>query len=330
MGILAAIELGCWTVSRVLWDAPAPLVPVYLLGAFAGLAAAVAIRRVLRPRSPRAGWSSVLCGTALAGSAASLFLPLKYAIPRAIPFWLDMPLASAERALFGADPWAIFDRALGWAAAPIDRIYGLWLPVQLLVLFTVMLEPPSRAKSHALMAYALAWAVLGVAAATAFSSAGPIFVDRVFGGTAFAALHEALRDRGAWVVLAESDRMWASMATGRPGLVAGISAVPSMHVAISVWIVLTSRAMGSRLTPLALIYAALMWVGSVQLGWHYLSDGAVGMLGMLATWALAGGLQRWSMSQRPRAGLARGTGEAGLPKKARRAKAEADFVPDAL
>ena len=39
-----------------------------------------------------------------------------------------------------------------------------------------------------------------------FSSAGPIFYDRLFGGTAFAALRETLQSRGAWVALAESDR----------------------------------------------------------------------------------------------------------------------------
>jgi membrane-associated phospholipid phosphatase len=30
-----------------------------------------------------------------------------------------------------------------------------------------------------------------------------------------------------------------------------------------------------------------MWVASVQLGWHYFSDGLAGLLGTLALWWLA-------------------------------------------
>ena len=135
--------------------------------------------------------------------------------------------------------------------------------------------------------------MLGVVAATLLSSAGPIFYDRIFGGTAFAALRETLRARGAWLVLAEFDRMWASLASVRPGLAAGISAVPSIHVAICVWSVLVARAMAPRAAPYAFVYAALIWIGSVQLGWHYITDGLVGALGMLAIWPLGSMLQRY-------------------------------------
>lgn len=292
VAIMTSIELACWAVNWALGRAPAPSLLTYVPLAFVGLAAAMVLRMALRRRSSQATRSSLVIGTLLVGVGASVFLPLKYAIPRVVPFWLDRPLASAERSLFGADPWLLLDRAFGWAAAPVDRLYGLWLPVQLLVLFTVMLEPPSRQKSRALMAYSLAWVLLGVAAATVLSSAGPIFYDRLLDDRAFASLHEMLRNRGAWMVLAESDGMWRSFATGHPSLVAGISAVPSMHVAISFWIALAARAMSPRLTPLALLYAVAIWVGSVQLGWHYVSDGAAGALGMVAIWALAGLLER--------------------------------------
>jgi hypothetical protein len=199
---------------------------------------------------------------------------------------LDVPLATVERNLFAADPWLLLDQLVGWAVVPIDRLYGLWLPTQLFVLFNVMLEPPSTMKSRALIAYSLAWFLLGAVAAVFLSSAGPLFYDTVFGGSTFASLHDMLRNRGAWVVIAESDRMRQSLVSGRPGFVAGISAVPSVHVAISLWMFLTARAMAPRLAPLAAIYFAFIWLGSVQLGWHYVSDGLVGAVGMLAIWAL--------------------------------------------
>jgi hypothetical protein len=292
--VLAAVtvaELAWWLVSWSLGYAPAPFLSSYLAAAFGALACATLLRKLLTPRAPGPAWASVLPATALVGAGASLFLPLKYAIPRWIPFWLDPPLAKAERALLGADPWRVLDHLFGWAAVPLDGLYGLWLPTQALVLFMVILQPASPAKSRALITYVLAWLILGVVAATLLSSAGPIFYDRLFGGQAFAALPEALRHRGAWVALAESDRMWASLASARPGLVAGISAVPSIHVAVSVWIFLAARTLAPRAAPLALGYAAVIWLGSVQLGWHYASDGLAGALGMLALWALSGKIE---------------------------------------
>lgn len=291
LAIMAAVtlaEFAYWAANWSAGVAPLPWLLTYLGLAYAGLAAALLLRAVTRPRSKRASWPVLMIGTTLVGIGASLFLPLKFAIPEQIPFWLDAPLAALERALFAVDPWQLLDRHLGWATVPLDRLYGLWLPVQSLFLFTVMLEPPSRAKSRVLIAYSLAWFVLGVVAAALCSSAGPIFFDRVFGGNEFALLGETLRSRGASMALAESDTMWSAMASDHPGLVAGISAVPSLHVAISLWIFLTVRTMAPRGAALALVYFLLIWLGSVQLGWHYVSDGLVGAVGMLAIWAVAG------------------------------------------
>lgn len=287
MGSVTLTALACWAVSWNAGFAPLPLLGTYLALAFAGLGAAWALQGISRSRRDPPAWPSLVIGTTLVGLAASLFLPLKYAIPQVVPFWLDAPLVAADRALFGADPWQILDHYLGWATVPLDLIYGLWLPTQLLVMFTVMLAPPSPAKSRALVAYSLAWLVLGVVCATLFSSVGPIFHDRVFGGSEFTALGETLRTRGAAMVLIESETMWLAFSSEQPGLVAGISAFPSLHVAISLWIVLVARTMAPRLTGLALIYFALISLGSVQLGWHYIGDGIGGAIGMFAVWKLA-------------------------------------------
>ena len=82
---------------------------------------------------------------------------------------------------------------------------------------------------------------------------------------------------------------WASFADARPGLVAGISAVPSLHVAISLWIFLVARSLDRRAAALAFAYFLVMWIASVQLGWHYAVDGLAGALGMLLVWRIASG-----------------------------------------
>lgn len=286
LAILTASELVWWALSWRAGSAPAPRVGTYLALAMASLVVALALRLSLRPRGRQAGWPVVLIATALIGFGASLFLPLKYAIPTEVSFWLDVPLAVGERQVFGTDPWRIADGLFGWALVPSDRVYGLWLPVQSLVLFSVILLPPSRAKSRALIAYSLAWFLLGVVAAMLCASAGPIFYDRLFGGHDFAALSVRLGE-SAWMAQREANAMWSSFASGRPGLVAGISAMPSIHVAISFWIWLTARRLAPRWAPVALAYAVFVWIASVQLGWHYVSDGLAGLLGMLAVWWLA-------------------------------------------
>lgn len=292
MAGLVVIELAWWATERRIGAAPAPLLATYLFLAFGGLAVAVALRLALRLTHSDAPWPAVVAGAFLVAIGASAFLPLKYAIPSEVPFWLDHPLAAMDRAIFGGDSWLLFDRLLGWAARPMDWLYGCWLPTQLLVMFLVMLSRPSPMKSRSLIAYGLAWFLLGAVAAVLLSSAGPLFYDRVFGGDTFARLTETLQNRGAWLALAESNRMWISMTSHEPGLAAGISAMPSIHVAISLWIFLTARTMAPRGSSAAFIYFVLIWIGSVQLGWHYASDGLVGALGMLGLWGLAQMLER--------------------------------------
>jgi len=298
MAALASIEVVWWAMAWRAGVAPTPFVATYFSIAFACLATALALRLALRMTPSGAAWPTVLAGTLLIAIGASLFLPLKYAIPSEIPFWLDHWLAVAEESLFGADPWLVLDRLFWWTTLPLDRLYGAWLPFQLVIAFLVILSRPSPEKSRSLIAYSLAWFLLGVVAALLLSSVGPLFYDRAFGGDTFASLGATLRERGAWIALSESDQMWTSLASGRPGLVAGISAMPSIHVAISLWIVLTARTMRPRATGAAWTYFALIWIASVQLGWHYVSDGLIGAFGMLGVWMLAGIVER---NLRPRA-----------------------------
>jgi hypothetical protein len=286
MAAITIIEICWWWLCWKAKIAPAPNIATYVALAWGGMLAALVSRLALAPDRKRASWPVLLVSTVLVGLSASFFLPLKYAIPGQVSFWLDGPLALGERRLFGTDPWLIFDALFGWALVPIDRVYGTWLPVQSVALFSVVLLPASAAKSRALVAYSLAWFLLGSIAAVLFASAGPIFYDRLFGGQHFAALADRL-SAGAWMARGESDAMWASFASKRPGLIAGMSAMPSIHVAISFWMWLAARSLAPRLAPAALAYAFFIWMTSVQLGWHYVSDGFAGALGMLGIWWLA-------------------------------------------
>src|SRR5438270_7128577 len=93
MAALTAIELGWWFIAWLKGIAPSPFLGTYILLAMAGLAVALAIRMVLGKPPTDVAWPAVTLGTVLVAIGASVFLPLKYAIPHELPFWLDRPLA---------------------------------------------------------------------------------------------------------------------------------------------------------------------------------------------------------------------------------------------
>jgi hypothetical protein len=272
------------------------MIATYLALAAVALGIALGLRPLWRRGEPRASWPVMVAGTLLVGVSSSLFMALKLAIPALIPFWLDRPVAATEAGLFGIEPYQLLDSLFGRATIVVDRVYGFWLPVQLIVMFSLIIAPPSRAKARALTACAAAWFLLGNVAATLLSSAGPIFYDRTFGGDRFGPLHQLLASRGADMALSTSDAMWSAQVSGHYGLVAGISAAPSMHIAISFWILLVARSLAPKALPIAAAYFAFIWIGSVQLGWHYITDGLLGVAGMAALWWLAGRLPYQSSS----------------------------------
>jgi len=285
-GIELAVWLCVWSAGR----APVPLIATYLALAGTALGIALGLRPLWRWGEPRASWPVMLLGAVLVGVSSSLFMALKFAIPSLVPFWLDKPLAAAEAGIFGVEPYQLLDSLFGRANLLVDRVYALWLPVQLVVMFSVIIAPPSRAKARALAACSAAWFLLGVVAATFLSSAGPVFFDRIFGGDTFAPLHRILETRHADVALSTSEAMWSAYLSGHPGLVSGISAAPSMHIAISMWIFLVARDIAPRAVPIAAAYLAFICIASVQLGWHYVTDGIAAVGGMMAIWWVAGRL----------------------------------------
>jgi membrane-associated phospholipid phosphatase len=105
-------------------------------------------------------------------------------------------------------------------------------------------------------------------------------VDDFFASDHFAPLMQRLPDD----LIASRAMDYLLSVRGSQTVGGGISAMPSLHVAIVVLIGLCFRFRLPRWQWGAWTYAGVIFVGSIHLGWHYASDGLVGALGAWAIW----------------------------------------------
>jgi hypothetical protein len=235
-----------------------------------------------------------IIGIEVAALGISAFSVLKAQIPVAVPFYADRVLANFDLWLFGQDAWRWSAKYFGFLLYPVSVIYGAWLMTQFALFTAVVVSKPSQLKTQALIAYALMWLLLGVFFAYACSSVGPIFYDRLYGGQRFADLEKLLQS--TFAIPGTANYLWARHVAGDFSVGGGISAMPSLHLAGTLWLALIIRRSWPRLAFLGWAYLAVIYLGSIMLGWHYATDGLIGMLGMLLIWALAGQAIGWRHS----------------------------------
>jgi hypothetical protein len=298
MAAIVALEMALWFTAWRAGIAYPPLLKSFSSIALAFFAFVVAARlAVLIATSFRSGeerpfkliWRLAvenrfriilaILGLELISLGMAAFSALKGGIPHAIPFWLDLPLARLELPI-----WRALNRLLGWSVPFFDHLYGTFVLTHAFAVFGLLVSKPSALKSRALVTLCLCWAVLGIAGAYLLSSAGPLFYDRVFGSHRFAQL-DAMILAHAPLTKMTADALWMSYSANVATVANGISAMPSMHVASTLWLALVLK--DTRFAVLGWTYYALIWIGSVLLGWHYFSDGLVGSIGVLLLWRLA-------------------------------------------
>lgn len=301
VGLIVSVELLLWWVAFVTGHAAAPTLvgssaivnSVFTVVVLVKLS--LAVKRLLKSGNAHPVRSllnrdnviralTTVAALQMLTVAASAFGALKAAIPNTNPFWLDVPLARWERATFLINPWQLSNLLFGWATRSMDAVYATYLPCETVALVLVVCTRPSDLKTRALVTIALCWTVLGIIGAYLLSSAGPLFYDRVYGGRTFAQLNDLVSNK-APITANVANMLWNAHAFGKNFTGNGISAMPSMHVAGALWIALVIRQ--TRLWPLGWLYYALIWLGSVQLGWHYFSDGLVATIGVVLLWRVS-------------------------------------------
>ncbi len=242
-------------------------------------------RRALTVRLPKA-----VVAVFLSSAFFLTFTMVKTSFPQVWPFWADPLMATIDKALhFGTDPWEI-THALGFPIAPdaANQLYFFaWLlPATYLPVLLFLFDEDEARIRRFLWLFFFGWAFLGNVVAIGLLSAGPVYYDALLGGDRFAALTAALESSGITgsSVGRTQARLWETYvnATKDPG--SGISAFPSVHVAMVTVIALY---LGERHRLLGLLGAALVGVFvylSVWFGWHYAVDGYASILLVVAMW----------------------------------------------
>jgi len=225
------------------------------------------------------------------------FTVLKTSVPRIAPFAWDAAFESADRWLHGgAAPWKLLQPWFAnHLAAPhyLNLAYVLWFFMLWLVVVwqTFRLDAPAL-RAQFLGTLVLCWILLGTFGSFLFSSAGPCYFGRVTGladpyDPLMAYLREANRIAEVWS-LQTQDMLW-SYYTGREiGFGGGISAMPSMHVAMASLLMLMASRLHWGLGLGAFLYYLIIQIGSVQLGWHYAIDGYGSTIATAILWWAVG------------------------------------------
>jgi PAP2 superfamily protein len=211
------------------------------------------------------------------------FAAWKSAIP---PFRYDPELARVDRLLFGIDPYRLLRLSPAGLAA-WDEVYywgfnGCLLGVMLWQAWT------PRGRVRFWLAFALTWILLGTCLASVVSSAGPIFYPQVTGSMGpfadlFGAIDLARHDHSLKLLEARA-YLWSLLQRGEIGVGSGISAFPSLHIAVPT---LAACAARGPLRWLLGALAAILWVGSFTLGWHYAVDGIASIVLTPMIWLLS-------------------------------------------
>lgn len=227
----------------------------------------------------------------------SAFTSIKFMIPGIKPFAWDEQLMLIDRALHGGtDAWRLFHPLLGYGPVTllINFVYNFWLLILYVVLYWQLFSLKNPAlRMRFFYTFILTWAVNGSFLAIYFSSAGPCYYQPVMGSLHFAPLMEYLEDitfnGGTIWAITTQQMLWENYESGINGVGAGISAMPSIHVATAFLFMLMGLKSEKKFWRAAsVIYLLFIQIGSVHLGWHYAVDGYLAGLTTYLIWIASG------------------------------------------
>lgn len=244
-------------------------------------------------------WKSIVAGIPLL-IAVGFFMPslsvIKSGIPLLTEYGWDEKFIALDQAIHGTDPWRLLQPVLGYpiVTAALAQIYHTWF----LLIYAGALYFAFAVKDRALryryfISYFLMWTIGGMAMAVGFASVGPCFLEPILGNDHFAEqmayLHAANEQYPVAVLEVQNDLVtWFER--GDYGFGRGISAMPSMHVALAFLFFLAMRHVSRIAGWFFGVFCFLIMIASVHLAYHYAVDGYVSIALVAVIWAVSGKL----------------------------------------
>jgi hypothetical protein len=235
------------------------------------------------------------------------FTVLKTSFPLLFPFGWDVPLEHVDRWLHGGiAPWQLLQPIVGMPVitAALNRAYNYWfLVLSFILIWQTFSQRDPQLRLQFFFTLVLGWILLGTIAAALLFSAGPCFFGRATGlPDPFTPLMDYLRQANqvypVWAITTQ-DGLWQRYLANDASLGAGISAMPSMHVALATLFALVCWGTKRWIGIVMSIYVLVILVGSVHLAWHYAVDGYASIAGMILIWWVVGrALARKDAAQR--------------------------------
>ncbi|MDN2483720.1 phosphatase PAP2 family protein [Vibrio agarivorans] len=180
----------------------------------------------------------------------------------------------------------------------INLLYNVWFLIVWGALIYFCLHNEHKVRMKYLITCVLCWFFIGNIAATFFSSAGPVYIYLIDNSkTMYLPLIEKMIGYNDFLIevdypvkiwaLGTQDMLWDSYINNKHTLGSGISAMPSMHVSMSVLFALGASQVSRLIGYIAWVYCFFIYIGSFMLGWHYAVDGLVSVPLTLILWKFA-------------------------------------------
>lgn len=218
-----------------------------------------------------------------------IYCNIKQAIPRINPDITDDLLLRIDVMLhFGINPMQALVGLLSNTTVSklIDMLYVLWYVIKAPVLVLFIVLPNRKLSERFFSAYFLLWMLGGLAAILA-PSLGPVYVYQEW----FDGITKPIASHLQAQLLMHYLQAVNNPDQYRVFIYEGVAAFPSLHVGVVVLFALFLFRVHRFLGILMWLYAVIVQIGSVFLGWHYAIDGYfAGMLAFLLYRAFINGL----------------------------------------
>jgi hypothetical protein len=244
---------------------------------------------------------SFLVGVSLIGTQCLVkgtFTSIKNMLPDVADYTWDARWADFDAWLTGGtDPWRylepVISRPLALHLVEMTYLSGWMLMVGIVPAIVAFAPRFAPTRVRFFLTYILCWIVIGNILAAVGMSAGPAYYDKVTGDVSrFRPLldHLSANSGSFYSVFDLQILLWRAYDTGQVSLGTGISAFPSMHIAMATLWVIVGFTVGKRFGIAALVFLAFIFASSIALGWHYAVDGYVSMIIVPVIWFLVGRL----------------------------------------